>query len=121
MAWVRKGMRGAVIGWIALVAGSSGCQTPLPSWDPPANGADGGAEGDAAGEPHLRFDPPSAADAVTRITRIEVELGRPIASPRVLLVEGALTSGQLRELARPAISQALSARVQRSVVWTSSP
>jgi len=100
--------------------GLSACQTPLPAWDHHGVLADGGASADGAAEPRLSFDPPAPPDAVTRITRIEVELAREFAWPRVVLVEGTLTSTQLRDLARPAITQALSARAQPVLVFTSS-
>jgi hypothetical protein len=118
LAWVN--MRGrAVLG--AAIVGLAGCGTPLPTWDPHhLDGADSGASVDAAGEPYLVFDPPATPEAVTRVTRIEVELARPVASPRVLLVEGTLTAAQVRDLARPTVTQALSARVQPALVWTSS-
>jgi hypothetical protein len=105
---------------LGAAIGVAGCQTPLPEWDPHASSADGGAWVDAAEEPRLAFDPPASPDAVTRVTHLEIELARRFASPRVVLVEGALTAAQLRELARPAISQTLAARVQPSLVWASS-
>jgi hypothetical protein len=119
----RAGIRGASILFSAIlgvVVGLAACQTPLPDWDPHGAGVDGGPEVDAGDVLRLTFDPPAAPDAVTRVTRVHVELAQRVASPRVVLVEGAVSAAQLRELARSTISQALSARVAPSLVWTSS-
>ena len=94
--------------------GIAACGTPLPAWDPHPGSADGAAAADAAGEPRLSFDPPAAPEAVSRVTRIRVDFARNLASPRVLLVEGTLTSAQLHDLARPAITQTLVQRCRRS-------
>ena len=119
-----RGIRGApaphgvLVG--ALIVVLAACQSPLPDWGPLASAGDGGAAVDAAGEPRLGFDPPAVLDAVTRVTRVNVELAQRVASPRVVLVEGALSAAQVRELGRPTLSQALTARLQPSLVWTSS-
>src|SRR5689334_19053249 len=118
----RAAVRGASVPFTAIlgvVGGLAACQTPLPDWDPHGAGADGGPQIDA-GDARLTFDPPAPPDAVTRVTRVHVELAARVGSPRVVLVEGTLSAAQLRELARSTISQALSARVAPSLVWTSS-
>jgi hypothetical protein len=96
------------------------CQAPLPEWDPHLSHGGGASRADAAGEPTLQFDPPATSDAVTRIARISVTLGRALGSPRVFLFEGALGASQLRDLARPVLTQTLSARTVPALVWTSS-
>jgi hypothetical protein len=76
---------------------------------------------DASGEPRLTFDPPALREAVTRVTRITVELPLGATSAgRVVLVEGVLTPAQLRDLARPALTQTLAARVRPTLVWSTS-
>jgi hypothetical protein len=95
------------------------CGTPLPEWGPRAERADA-AGPDAAAEARLTFDPPALPTSVTRVAHITVEVGHTLAEPRVVLVEGAISSAQLRELSRPALTQTLAARLERTLVWTSS-
>jgi hypothetical protein len=94
------------------------CGTPLPAWDPRAERADA-ASPDAAIEAELKFDPPALRESVTPVTHITVDVGRTVAWPRVALVEGAITPAQLRDLARPSVSQAFAARLEPALVWTS--
>jgi hypothetical protein len=93
------------------------CEAPLPDWDP--RGGHGAAPADAASDPRLRFEPPAPSDAVTRIVRIDVALGGASGSPHVFLFEGPLSSSQLRDLARPTLTQTLAARAVPALVWTS--
>ena len=95
------------------------CGTPLPDWEPRAERADA-ASPDAAAEARLSFDPPAPRESVTRVTHIAVDVGRVLAEPRIVLVEGAITSTQLRDLSRPAVTQTLAARALPALVWTSS-
>ena len=117
MASARVSVGVAVV--LGAFVGAAACEAPLPAWDAHAGSPDSAGPADATGEPRLAFDPPAAFDAVTRVTRIRVELAAPLASPRVLLVEGPLTSAQLRDLARPVVTQTLLARAQPALVWTS--
>jgi hypothetical protein len=104
---------------LGLAAVALACGTPLPAWDPRAERADG-APPDAVAEPRLTFDPPAPREAVTRVTHIAIDLGRSLAEPRVVLVEGTLTSTQVRELSRPVVTQTLAARAEPALVWISS-
>jgi Lamin Tail Domain len=72
---------------------------------------------DASGPPRLRFDPPASADEVTPVTRITVEATDALTDSRVMLVSGALSATQLRDLARPAVPQSLSSRAVSALVW----
>jgi len=103
-----------LVGWGALLCVA--CESPLPGRP---GVAAGGAETmpDASRPPHLRFEPLRAADAVSSITRITVELGGPVSDPRVMLVAGALSASQLRDFARPTIPQTLASRAISAVVW----
>jgi hypothetical protein len=58
---------------------------------------------------------------VTRVTRLRIDLGVAVAAPRVLLVQGELGTAQLRDLARATPSQALLARAEPAIAWTSPP
>jgi hypothetical protein len=103
--------------WAALTV--TACGTPLPDWGPRVERADA-ASPDAATEARLTFDPHAPPTSVTPVTHITVEIGRALAEPRVVLVEGAITSTQLRELSRPALTQTLAARLEPTLVWSSS-
>jgi hypothetical protein len=93
------------------------CEAPLPDWAP--RGGEGASRADAASDPRLRFEPPAPSDAVTRIVRIDVALGGASGSPHVFLFEGSLSPSQLRDLARPTLTQTLAARIVPALVWTS--
>jgi hypothetical protein len=95
------------------------CEAPLPDWDPSGGHGDGASRADAANNPRLRFDPPAPSDAVTRVVRIDVALGGASGSPHVFLFEGSLSASQLRDLARPNLTQTLAARTVPALVWTS--
>jgi hypothetical protein len=102
---------------LLVPCGVSACGTPLPAWERHAGDSDA-LPGDASTEARLVFEPPAPPDAVTRVSRIRVELAQAIGAPRVALVEGAQTAAQLRDLARPSVSQALSARIRPSLAWS---
>ena len=116
MVSLAVGLRLRFFGVAFMVAA---CGTPLPAWDPHAGRPDA-ASPDAAVDPRLSFDPPALRDSVTRVTHIAVDVGRTLALPRVVLVEGPITSTQLRELSRPTLTQTLAARIEPALVWTSS-
>jgi hypothetical protein len=93
------------------------CEAPLPDWAP--RGGEDASRADAASDLRLRFEPPAPSDAVTRIVRIDVALGGASGSPHVFLFEGALSPSQLRDLARPTLTQTLAARTVPALIWTS--
>jgi hypothetical protein len=66
----------------------------------------------------LRFDPAAPTDAITPITRVVVDFAQPVGDPRVLLVAGALTSSQARDLGRPVLPQTISDRSVSVLAWT---
>ena len=109
----------AVLLRFSTLSPSAACEAPLPDWDPHAGHGAGATTADASGAPRLSFDPPATSDAVTRVARISAMLGRPLGSPRVFLFEGALSSSQLRDLARPALTQTLAARTVPALIWAS--
>jgi len=102
-----------LVGWGALF--SFACESPLP--DRGIGGDRGGPVPDAPGPLRLRFDPPASADAVTPVTHITVEATEALTDARVMLVSGALSAAQLRDLARPAVPQTLSSRAVSALAW----
>jgi hypothetical protein len=66
----------------------------------------------------LRFDPPASASAATSITRIVVDFAQPVSDPRVVLIDGALTNSQVRDLGRRDLPQTLSDRAVSALVWS---
>ncbi|MET0595858.1 MAG: lamin tail domain-containing protein [Polyangiaceae bacterium] len=116
-SWFRR-VRAA---WWASFSGAlvgAACSTPIPEWEPHGSS---GESPDGATAVRLSFDPPASHEAVTRVTRLRVDLAKPVGAPRVLLVEGTLSTAQLRDLARPAPSQSLLARGVPSIAWTEPP
>jgi hypothetical protein len=51
------------------------------------------------------------------VTRVTIGFAEPVATPRVILVAGSLSTAQLRDLERPVISQALAMRAEPALVW----
>jgi len=99
----------------AFVLALGACGDPRPSFPPvvtPALAVDGGVGASALG-----FDPPAAAWEVAPVTRLVLHLDQPFDNARITLVRGTLSVTQLRDLARPALTQVLAERVVPAVAW----
>lgn len=101
---------------LGVVLGSA-CGAPLPTRTEGAEPRLPAPAIDAGADLRIQFDPDALAGAVSPVTRITVSSSDPLADPRVLLVPGALTAAQLRDLGRPTVPQTLLSRALSTLVW----
>jgi hypothetical protein len=86
----------------------------LPGHAPSGGPADAGV---VAPGPLLVFEPAPSVDGASAITQLTLELDAVPDDIRIILVEGELTTAQLRDLPRPVLPTSLAARSVDALTW----
>jgi hypothetical protein len=98
----------------ASVLALAACGDPFP--DRTASRSPATASPAVAG-PAVSFDPPASAGGAARLTRVRLHFQKPLAPTKVALLQGTITTTQLRDLSSGTMSDALGKRVAQSVAW----